>query len=382
MPRRKASPAGQAMAAEARPSSKSDGLMLKPASFAPDLLAWFARSKREMPWRESKDPYRIWISEIMLQQTQVNTVRPYFQRFVTAFPTVGALAAAPLDQVLKLWEGLGYYSRARNLHKGAQYVVSHFAGKIPPDPERIREIPGIGPYSAGAILSIAYDLREPAVDGNVIRVFSRLDAIVTPFDTVSSRSALEKRVKALIPAEAGDFNQALMELGALICTPTRPSCDECPVRSHCRAFAQGQPENYPVKVKKTKVRAVTMAVALIHDKAGRLLLQQQGEQGVFRQMWCLPWAERGDAEADGVLAQVLPFEVNIRGELGIVSHTMTHRQLEMAVYVCHAPRLPRALPPGWAWVDPKENPDYAIPVAHQKILAYVDAHPLLLQMYL
>ncbi|MEZ0371534.1 MAG: A/G-specific adenine glycosylase [Candidatus Sericytochromatia bacterium] len=355
---------------------------LDPRSFAADLLAWFAGAAREMPWRESKDPYRIWISEIMLQQTQVNTVRPYFQRFIAAFPTVQDLATAPLERVLKLWEGLGYYSRARNLHRGAQYVVEHFQGRIPASPEAIRQIPGIGPYSAGAILSIAFDLPEPAVDGNVIRVFSRLDAIVTPFDTASSRNGLEARVKALIPARAGDFNQALMELGALICTPAKPDCPVCPVRSHCRAFAQGHPESYPVKVKKTKVRTVAMAVALIRDTQGRVLIQQQGHQGIFRQLWCLPWIEQGEREAEAALAGVLPADFKLLGHLGTVAHTMTHRQLEMAVYVCQSEQLTDPLPSGWAWLDPEQNPDYAVPVAHQKILAYVAAHPLLLQMYL
>lgn len=354
--------------------------MRDPDRFARHLLDWFAQARREMPWRESKDPYRIWISEIMLQQTQVNTVRPYFQRFVAAFPDVASLAAAPLERVLKLWEGLGYYSRARNLHRGAQYVVEHFGGRVPDDPERIREIPGIGPYSAGAILSIAFDRREPAVDGNVIRVFSRLDAIAEPFDTAARRGALEKRVQALIPAAAGDFNQALMELGALICAPRRPACDACPVRIHCQAQADGDPERYPVKVKKTKVRRMEMVVALIQDAQGRVLLQQQGDQGVFRQMWCLPWTERGEAGIDATLQALLPWPAHLNGELGIVSHTMTHRQLEMAVQVCRI-EADAPLPAGWAWANPADSP-YAMPVAHQKILAYAAAHPLLLQMFL
>ncbi len=351
-----------------------------PESFARDLLAWFANAQREMPWRESKDPYRIWISEIMLQQTQVNTVRPYYLRFLKAFPTVTDLAEAPLERVLKLWEGLGYYSRARNLHKGAAYVVEHFKAKVPANPTEIRKIPGIGPYSAGAILSIAFDLPEPAVDGNVIRVFSRLDAIATPFDTPASRTRLETRVRALIPQAAGDFNQALMELGALICTPRKPDCQDCPVKVHCQAYANGNPESYPVKVKKTKAKTVQMVVALIHNSAGQILMQKQGDDGIFKQLWCLPWTELNDREAELALQSALPFKIHVQGHLATIPQTLTHRQLEMAVHVCQS-EIPDSLPPGWAWLDPNNNPDLAIPVAHQKILAYLKAHPLLMQMY-
>ncbi|MGV3524815.1 MAG: A/G-specific adenine glycosylase [Candidatus Sericytochromatia bacterium] len=341
--------------------------MIDPTHFGPDLLSWFAEHAREMPWRESKDPYRIWISEIMLQQTQVNTVRPYFQRFVEAFPSVQALAAAPLDSVLKRWEGLGYYSRARNLHKGAQYVVEHFGGVVPADPVQIREIPGIGPYSAGAILSIAYNLPEPAVDGNVIRVFSRLDAIATPFDGNKPRQALETRVRALIPSgRAGDFNQALMELGALVCSPRQPDCGSCPVATHCQARAAGEPERYPVKGKVTQVKAVTLTVAWI-EEAGRLLIHQQDGSGIFKGLWGFP------------LIQDLPFAHQVRGQLGSVQHTLTHRQLTLEICAVSA-EVPAELPPGWAWIDPDHNPDYAIPVAHQKVLGFVREHPLLLAM--
>lgn len=362
---------------------------LRKQSFAQDLLNWFALAAREMPWRESRDPYRIWVSEIMLQQTQVNTVRPYFERFIKAFPSVRELALAPLERVLKLWEGLGYYSRARNLHKGANYVLEHFQGQIPRSPAEIRKIPGIGPYSAGAILSIAFDLPEPAVDGNVIRVFSRLDAINQPFDTVASRRQLEERVRGLIPAQAGDFNQALMELGALICTPAKPRCSECPVQSHCKAFSQGNPETYPLKVKKTRVRLLQMAVALIR-RGDQYLFQQQGEQGIFRQLWCFPGLELSAVElsplgelgrVNEALQAVLPLKIELQGHLGVVSHTLTHRQLEMSLYLAQAQELSEQLPSGWVWLDPRHNPDYAIPVAHQKIISYLQAHPLLLEMF-
>lgn len=352
--------------------------MIVPASFQQDLLDWFAQAAREMPWRASRDPYAIWVSEIMLQQTQVATVVPYFDRFMQAFPTVFALAAAPQEKVLKRWEGLGYYSRARNLQRGAQVVVAEYGGQMPRSLDAILKVPGIGPYSAGAILSIAFGLPVPAIDGNVIRVFSRLDALKHTFDAVQPRRALSQRVESLIPAErAGDFNQALMELGALVCKPRQPLCAECPVQRHCQAYAEGQPERYPYKGKKTQVKQLLLDVAVIRDERGRILLQQQNQQGIFKGLWCLPWRV-ADTEAESLLAgQTLCW-----GEsLTVIEHVLTHRRLQMQVRPAlwsSAQHLPLA---DLVWVDPSQNKDYAVPVAHQKILDFVRKHPLLFGMY-
>ena len=348
---------------------------MTPTSFQADLLTWFERCAREMPWRASRDPYAIWVSEIMLQQTQVATVRPYFERFMQAFPTVFALAAAPQEKVLKRWEGLGYYSRARNLQRGAQLVVSAYDGKIPRSLDEILKVPGIGPYSAGAILSIAFGLPVPAIDGNVIRVFSRLDTLRHAFDTAPPRRALTERVAVLIPpARAGDFNQALMELGALVCKPRQPLCTDCPVQAHCRAYAEGQPEQYPYKGKKTQVKTLLLDVAVIQDGQGRVLLQQQTRKGIFKGLWCLPWRVTEDAAESRLAGQSLCW-----GEpLTLIEHVLTHRRLQMQVRSARWQGVPG---PDLVWVNPAQNQDYAVPVAHQKILGFVNAHPLLFEMY-
>ena len=355
---------------------------MKEHDFAADLLRWFTQAAREMPWRENKDPYRIWVSEIMLQQTQVKTVIPYFERFIAAFPNIDALAKAPLDQVLKHWEGLGYYSRARNLHKGAAYVLEQHQGIMPHTLAEILKVPGIGPYSAGAILSIAHDIREPAVDGNVIRVFSRLDAIATAFDTQIARRGLEQRVKALIPIQAGDFNQALMELGALICSPQKPQCNSCPVQRHCQAYADGNPEIYPLKVKKTTVKNVKMAVAMMRNSAGQYLIQQQDESGLFKGMWCFPWFEANEQSDFKELKtpDSWPIQADLAQHIGTVSHTLSHRQLEMQVYLCKTMVQSLDLANDWAWLDLADNSKYAMPVAHQKIANYLQQRPLLLEL--
>ncbi|MBX6396450.1 MAG: A/G-specific adenine glycosylase, partial [Alicyclobacillaceae bacterium] len=194
------------------------------------LVAWYVRERRDLPWRDTKDPYRIWVSEVMLQQTRVETVIPYYDRFIRRFPSVEYLADAPEEEVLKYWEGLGYYSRARNLHRGAKVVMERFGGRIPDDPEVIREIPGIGRYTAGAILSIAYDRDVAAVDGNMLRVFSRLFLIDEPVDKPAGRRKVESLAEAAIPpGYGGEFNQAVMDLGARLCVPRSPKCGSCPL---------------------------------------------------------------------------------------------------------------------------------------------------------
>lgn len=350
---------------------------LEAAGFQTALLNWFAQSAREMPWRENKDPYRIWVSEIMLQQTQVTTVRPYFERFIQAFPSVQALAEAPLDQVLKNWEGLGYYSRARNLQKGAQYLLAQHQGQLPQILAEILAVPGIGPYSAGAILSIAFGQAVPAVDGNVIRVFSRLLRLSTPFDKPQPRRELEQIVQTLIPAAAaGDFNQALMELGALICRPRQPLCQSCPVNKFCQAAANDTQVNYPVKGKKITVKTVTMAVFYLQSERG-VLLQQQGSKGIFRDLWCLPWLAF-ESDLQTTLRQ-LPFAVALSEQITEIEHILTHRRLLMRVFIGQADL--KKLPIGFVWVPPDQPHAYAIPVAHQKIFRFLAEHPLLVDLY-
>ncbi|OIP32274.1 MAG: A/G-specific adenine glycosylase [Deltaproteobacteria bacterium CG2_30_63_29] len=260
--------------------------------FSPRLLAWYQDEKRPLPWRERTSPYRVWISEVMLQQTQVQTALPYFERWLERFPDVAALAAASLDEVLRTWAGLGYYSRARNTHRAAQVVVAEHAGELPHTFEALRRLPGIGPYTAGAIASIAFAERVAAVDGNVLRVFARLFAEVDE----RSRSQREKRARLwveglLADVAPGDFNQALMELGATICKPRQPLCAVCPVSQICR-FPAAPPVDLKVKKKSRPLRHRVVAVgAALFDQQGRLLLMRRLDSGLLGGLWELPSEE-------------------------------------------------------------------------------------------
>ena len=281
-----------------------------------------------MPWRETRDPYRIWLSEIMLQQTQVATVIPYFNRFVERFPTVNALASAPLDDVLKFWAGLGYYSRARNLHRGAALVVERFGGKIPASPELIREIPGIGAYTAGAILSIAFSLPEPLVDGNVARVLSRLLLIKGDWRKGPMKDQLWALARDLVTTaherktgSPGDLNQALMELGATVCTPKSPDCAHCPVAEFCLARKNGVQADYPESPEKTDVPSWKLRAWIVEDAAGRILLAQREASGLFGGLWEVPTERIAGADKSGKLPV-----------LGKVTHVLSHRRLNIRIH--------------------------------------------------
>ncbi len=267
------------------------------------LLAWYRRHHRKLPWRPAPgvgnaaqvDPYHSLVSEAMLQQTQVATVLPYFQRFIEAFPTVRALADADEQRVLRMWQGLGYYRRARNLHAAAQRVVSEFDGEVPAEVPALLKLPGVGRYTAGAIASIAHGRPAPIVDGNVARVFARLFNLQDPVDRPDVQKQLWAIAEALVPARSpGDFNQALMELGALVCTPKSPTCLTCPLRYRCAGLAQGDPERLPVKRPKKKPKAVTHLVVAVR-RNGRYLFEQRPATGLWSNMWQLPTWEGDDA---------------------------------------------------------------------------------------
>ena len=251
--------------------------------FREGLLNWFTEEQIELPWRQDQDPYKVWVSEIMLQQTKVDTVIPYFNRFVSQFPTIEALSKAEEEKVLKAWEGLGYYSRARNLHAAVKEVHEKYGGKVPNTPKEIAGLKGVGPYTAGAILSIAYGVPEPAVDGNVMRVLSRILSIWEDIAKPKTRKTFEEAVRVLISHENPSyFNQALMELGALICTPTSPSCLLCPVREHCHAFDEGTVTELPVKTKSKKQKTVQLAAVVLTDENGRTLIHKRPNTGLLR----------------------------------------------------------------------------------------------------
>jgi A/G-specific adenine glycosylase len=256
------------------------------------LLAWYRQHRRAMPWRtvkgETPDPYHVLVSEAMLQQTQVATVIPYFRRFIEAFPTVDALAEADEQRVLTLWQGLGYYRRARHLHAAAKAIVERFGSQVPATVERLLELPGVGKYTAGAVASIAHGTRAAVVDGNVERVLSRLLLIEEPINAPATKKKLWPIAEALVPKTSpGDYNQAVMELGALVCSPKVPKCFVCPVRGHCRAVQEADPEKLPVKLAKKKPKDVTHLVVAA-ERGGKYLFEQRPSDGLWSNMWQLP----------------------------------------------------------------------------------------------
>lgn len=266
------------------------------------LLAWYDRNARVLPWRGIHDPYRTWVSEAMLQQTRVETVLPYYSRFLSRFPTVGSLAQADEADVLKMWEGLGYYSRARNLLNGARQVMRDYGGSLPPDPAQLRKISGIGPYMAGAIASIAFGIPVPAVDGNVIRVVSRLCSIREDVSVPAVRRKIESFAADLVPPDRpGDHNQAMMDLGAGICVPGTPDCSRCPLVSFCKACADGSAADLPVLPKARPQKVLPWTVMIIRS-GDRFLLRQRTEK-LLQGLWCFPMIE-GHLEPEKALQEV------------------------------------------------------------------------------
>ncbi len=260
--------------------------------FTSTLVEWYHNEKRDLPWRRTDDPYKIWVSEVMLQQTRVDTVKPYYNRFLEKYPTLESLAYAPQEELLKMWEGLGYYSRARNLQSGVREVVEKYNGQVPDNRHDISKLKGVGPYTAGAILSIAYNKPEHAVDGNVMRVLSRVLLIQEDIALPKTKKIFEEAVTGLIDQnDPGAFNQGLMDLGAQICTPTSPKCLLCPVREYCTAFNEGNPEELPVKSKKTKTKRVTFDVFVAKNSEGKYLLEKRPDQGLLASMWQFPMIE-------------------------------------------------------------------------------------------
>ncbi len=344
--------------------------------FRARLLQWYRQNKRQTKWRESDDPYEVWISEVMLQQTRVDQMGPYFDRFIGVFPTIEALAEANEDQVLKAWEGLGYYARARNMHKAAKVIVYEQGGQIPDTYEGLIALPGIGAYTAAAVSSIAFDRDHPVLDGNVIRVFSRLLCI----EEDPRRSAVKARLIAvgealLARGEAGDFNQALMELGARVCTPRKPECAVCPIGGWCRAYAElDDPEVLPRKTPKKPKPHYQVAAGLIY-KGNELLIAQRPMDGMLGGLWEFPGGKREEGES---LAECLVRE--IREELGIeieideyltsVDHAYSHFSITLhALKARYLRGEPQTLGcADWKWIKLEELNQYAIPRADRKIV--------------
>lgn len=257
--------------------------------FQGDLITWYEINKRDLPWRETNDPYLIWISEIMLQQTQVDTVIPYFEKFKHKYPTIKKLAEADEQEVLRDWEGLGYYSRARNLHTAVKEVVSKYEGIVPEDVKKLGDLKGIGPYTQGAIASIAFNQAEPAVDGNVMRVLSRILLMTDNTSEAKTRRLFKDVIYKIISHKnPSSFNQGLMELGATVCTPRNPICLHCPVREHCKAFEQGVQTDLPIKNKAKKQRVEQYTLILLKNNSGEVAIEQRPNEGLLANMWQFP----------------------------------------------------------------------------------------------
>ncbi|MGX5735569.1 A/G-specific adenine glycosylase [Bosea thiooxidans] len=341
-----------------------------PLARAADLLAWYDRHRRALPWRaeagERPDPYRVWASEIMLQQTTVTAVKPYFERFMARFPTVRHLAEAPSEEVMQAWAGLGYYSRARNLHACAQAVMERHGGRFPDTEDGLRALPGIGAYTAGAVAAIAFDRPAAAVDGNVERVMTRLFAIEEAVPGV--RPLIREKVLALLPRDRpGDFAQALMDLGATICTPRKPACGLCPWRAPCVARAEGAQESFPRKAPK-KAGVTRYGAAFVLARAdGAILLRTRPAKGLLGGMAEVPTSEwRADYELDGA-AQDAPLPLRWQRLPEPVRHVFTHFPLELSVLVGRVPAATQP-PPGMRFTAPARLAEEPLPSVMLKVV--------------
>ncbi len=335
------------------------------------LLAWYDCHRRDLPWRarprERADPYRVWLSEIMLQQTTVAAVCPYFTAFMARWPTVRELAAADLDAVLVAWQGLGYYARARNLHACARQVAASADGRFPDTEAALRQLPGVGAYTAAAIAAIAFDRPTVPVDGNALRVLSRLAAVATPLP--DARHSIEDLARQLTPPRrAGDLAQALMDLGATLCTPRRPRCDACPWAADCRAFGQGRPEAYPVKAPKA-VRPLRRGVAFWTRRGdGAVLLRRRPPQGLLGGMMEIPSTEwRATAWTAAEAARSAPLAAHWRPLAGMVTHVFTHFRLELEILSGAASG--RA-PAGALWCRIADLDGQALPTVMRKVIRH------------
>ena len=355
----------------------------KRAAISNQLLGWFARNKRPLPWRIDCSPYEIWISEVMLQQTQVETVIPYYLRWLKRFPNVEAIAEAPEDEILKHWEGMGYYARAQNIQKTARILVSECAGEFPVDHQAILRLPGIGPYTAGAIMSLAFNQDVPAVDGNVERVLARLFDIKTPVKERETRALIWTLAQGLIPkGEARNFNQALMELGAVVCTPKTPSCSACPIDRYCASLRLGIVQDRPVPAMKKRTVAVEAALGIL-VRRGRIFIQKRGGSGLMPGLWEFPGGKiRAGESPEQALVREFSEELGIKirplRKIAVIKHQYTSFRVTLHCFFCRAsdehqePVLRAAV--ASRWVTTEEIAQFAFPAANGKLLKRLQAN--------
>ncbi|MHC4552688.1 MAG: A/G-specific adenine glycosylase [Planctomycetota bacterium] len=343
------------------------------------LLRWFHANARDLPWRRTDDPYAIWVSEIMLQQTQVATVIDYYNRFLKKFPTAEKLARAKQDTVLKLWEGLGYYSRGRNLHKAAKVIVDKYSGQLPDTIDELQNIPGIGRYTAGAIASIAFGKSAPILDGNVIRILCRIFRIKgNPKDTAVKNQLWELAETLVSPTHPGDFNEAMMELGATVCTPANPDCFDCPLQKVCEAFKHDEQEKLPFRQKAKPVPHYTIVVGIVY-KDNKILIDKRKQNALLGGLWEFPGGKKQKSESfKTAVAREVKEETGIDIQVGkrlcIVKHVYSHFKITLHAYLCDYVSG-TAKPLGCdavKWIKPAELTKYAFPAANVKIIKMLD----------
>jgi A/G-specific adenine glycosylase len=340
------------------------------------LTKWYNKNYRKLPWRASNNPYHIWVSEMMLQQTQVNTVIPYYQRFLKRFPDIQALAAADLQDVLKLWEGLGYYSRARNFHKAAQAVVSEHRGIVPDDREMFLALSGVGDYIAAAVLSIAFDCPLAVVDGNVKRVFARLFEIAAPVNISASYKIYKAVANDLLDADdPATFNQAVMELGALVCKPAKPDCAMCPLSKWCVSFKKNHTDRYPVKQKKAPIPHHHMSVGVLF-KGDKVLIVRRPEEKMLGGLWEFPGGRlQAKESAEDACIRILKEKVNlnatIESKLTRIRHAYTHFKITADIFICTliSGRVRRNGPTDHCWVTLSTLERYPFPTSNHKFIS-------------
>ncbi len=354
------------------------------ASIKRSLLDWYRREKRDLPWRHTSDPYHVLLAEFMLQQTQVETVIPYYRRFLEKFPTVQDLARTPGDRVLKAWEGLGYYSRARNLHSTARYIVERFNGAVPDAYDDLSALPGLGPYTTAAVLSIAYDRDYAVLDGNVIRVLCRLFEIRDDIAQTRTRTRLQKLADDLLNSgNAGDYNQAVMELGATVCRPRAPRCGKCPVDEYCAAYQSGTAESLPVKAPKKPRPHHILGVGIVSRK-DKVLIARRPENGLLGGLWEFPSARQLQGEALGdtcirAVREATGVDAALRNRFRTVRHAFTHFSVTMHAFRCEykGGRARARTCSDVKWVVPDSLEDYAFSRANRKLIEYLDGTELI-----